>query len=380
MTMMMASEPGASPHRKSCRFTRTFFFFDSITDNDTNKFRSFTMRPMFKALLTLGLISGSVAANAQTESFTTPGSVIDFTVTQSGLYDINVMGGAGGLANSSSGASLGGSGADITGSIYLTAGTTLGIVVGDEGGAGTTYMTTSTSSTSDYAGGGGGGTFVYIIGAANPLLVAGGGGGGGYEETGKNASLTTVGFNGGGVSPGNGVGGTAGSGGAGGSYAGTTYGDDGGGGGGWLGNGTAGAAKSSGGGGSGAFLFTGGTGATSCLPTDYSCSGTSAGGFGGGGGGGYNGGGGGGGYSGGGGGSGKSGGTVFGGGGGSYIDPSVSLLSETVDSTGVGLVTLTDLTPVPLPASAWLMLCGAGGFGLFARKRRTAPSGEMDLS
>jgi hypothetical protein len=118
-------------------------------------------------------------------------------------------------------------------------------------------------------------------------------------------------------------------------------------------------------------MFSGGSGGTSCIATDYSCSGTSAGGFGGGGGGGYNGGGGGGGYSGGGGGSSASG-TVFGGGGASYIDGSVALLTETVDSTGVGSVSFTDLTPVPLPASAWLLLFGAGGLGLLARKQRVA--------
>ncbi len=30
-----------------------------------------------------------------------------------------------------------------------------------------------------------------------------------------------------------------------------------------------------------------------------------------------------------------------------------------------------DGTPVPLPASAWLMLCGVGGLGVMARRRRT---------
>ena len=33
---------------------------------------------------------------------------------------------------------------------------------------------------------------------------------------------------------------------------------------------------------------------------------------------------------------------------------------------------ITSLTPVPLPAAAWLLLCGLGGFGAFARKRRIA--------
>jgi hypothetical protein len=330
------------------------------------------MRPLSKALMTLmGITAGSLAAHAQSATFNVTGGVQDFTVTQSGLYDINVQGGAGGLANSKSGPSAGGSGDDITGEIYLTAGTTLGVIVGDQGGAGTTYMAKSTSSTSYYAAGGGGGSFVYIVGNANPLIVAGGGGGAGYGETGRDATGTTSGSNGGGTVPGAGVGGTNGNGGTGGSYFSSPYGDDGGGGGGWLSSGTAGTPKSSGGGGSGAFVFTGGAGGTSCVASDYSCTGTSAGGFGGGGGGGYNGGGGGGGYSGGGGGSGGSG-TVFGGGGGSYIDASVAELNEAVDSVGQGVVSFTDLTPVPLPASAWLLLFGAGGLGAFVRKQRRA--------
>jgi Lamin Tail Domain len=32
----------------------------------------------------------------------------------------------------------------------------------------------------------------------------------------------------------------------------------------------------------------------------------------------------------------------------------------------------TAVTPVPLPAAAWLMACGLGGFGAFARKKRAA--------
>lgn len=326
-----------------------------------------------KALLGCALLA-PLAANAQT--FTYSGTVQTYTVTQSGTYDIDVFGAAGGSANSGSGTSAGGFGAEVNGDVYLAAGTQLEIVAGGEGGLGVTYQTTSTSSTTYYAGGGGGGSFVYISenGNNNPLIIAGGGGGAGYGETGKNASLTTAGTNGGGTVPGAGIGGTSGAGGTGGSYAGTTYGDDGGGGGAWGGNGTAGALKSSGGGGSGAFTFTGGTGGSTCVGfNDYSCVGTSTGGFGGGGGGGYNGGGGGGGYSGGGGGSGKSGGTVFGGGGGTYVDPSVTLnYAVADDNTGNGYVTLTDLTPVPLPASIWLMLGGLGAFGFVARTRRAA--------
>jgi hypothetical protein len=37
-------------------------------------------------------------------------------------------------------------------------------------------------------------------------------------------------------------------------------------------------------------------------------------------------------------------------------------------------VTLTEVPAVPLPASAWLMLGGVGGLGLFARKKRTGQS------
>jgi hypothetical protein len=321
------------------------------------------------ALSTAVLISGPLAASAQTYDYS--GSIVTDTITQSGVYDISVFGGAGGAANSSSGLSAGGEGAELGGDVYLTAGTQLEISVGQAGQLGTTYMVKSTSSTSYYAGGGGGGSFVYVSGAANPLIVAGGGGGAGYGETGANASLTTSGTAGGGTVPGAGLGGTNGAGGSGGTYAGATYGDDGGGGGGWLGNGTAGALKSSGGGGLGAFVFTGGAGGTSCLPTDYSCSGSANGGFGGGGGGGYNGGGGGGGYSGGGGGSGSETGTIFGGGGGSYIDASVTNQSLALGNLTDGQVVISEVSAVPLPASAWLMLSALGGFGFMRRKRQS---------
>jgi hypothetical protein len=328
------------------------------------------MNPIAKAIVATGLIAGPLAASAQ-QTYNYTGSLVTDTITQSGIYEIDAQGGQGGLANSKAGSNAGGLGYEIDGDVYLAAGTVLDIVVGGQGGAGTTYMATSSSSTSYYAGGGGGGTFVFIQNAANPLLAAGGGGGGGYGETGVNASGTTSGTNGGGTSPGNGLGGTNGAGGTGGSYMGTTYGDDGGGGAGWVSDGTAGAPKSSGGGGlSLDGLFAGGAGGTSCLGTDYSCSGTSAGGYGGGGGGGYNGGGGGGGYSGGGGGSGKSGGTVFGGGGGSYVDPSVAVDFSAADVSGNGQVYVNFISAVPLPASAWMMLGGLGALGFAARKRR----------
>jgi hypothetical protein len=46
-------------------------------------------------------------------------------------------------------------------------------------------------------------------------------------------------------------------------------------------------------------------------------------------------------------------------------------LTDNINGTGVGNLdyTITSLTPVPLPASAWLMLSGAVGFGAMVRRR-----------
>ena len=237
-------------------------------------------------------------------------------------------------------ANSGGLGASVSGEVSLTQGTVLDIVVGEQGGTG---------STTD--GGGGGGSFVYVTAALQPLAVAGGGGGGDVSHirggAGQNSTSGQAGFD-----PSNpefgGSGGTGGFGGGGGTYI---RGGNGGGGGGWLGGGGQGLYAVPGYGGDGPVLFTGGSSVWG------------AGGFGGGGSAGEFGGGGGGGYSGGGGGGGS---TPYvegggGGGGGSYLDLS---LTDTLDTAGVnsgnGEVTITAVVPEP----GTLALLAAGALGL----------------
>jgi hypothetical protein len=129
-----------------------------------SKFRTITLAANFAALA--GLAMPATAA-----TFTTPGSAT-FTAPVTGLYDIvgwGAQGGAGAKASSSftSLPGLGGLGAEIGGDFLLTAGETLSIVVGGQGGNAIVGR-----------GGGGGGSFV--LGATNtPLVIAGGGGGGG---------------------------------------------------------------------------------------------------------------------------------------------------------------------------------------------------------
>ena len=235
-------------------------------------------------------------------TFNNTNSVVSYTVSYSGFYDIFSAGAQGGGAQSNS--SLGGHGASVDALIYLGAGTVLNLVVGGVGG------------TDLYGGGGGGGSFVYT--AAGVLLeAAGGGGGAGYaRDPGGTALATVYGQDGSGAAGGSaGHGGLAGQGGQGGQ---TSSGYNGGGGAGWLSAGSIGVGgtgvSSSGLGGASNPIFAGGSG----HPGSPVYGGD--GGFGGGGGGSYDGGGGGGGYSGGGGGAGNNGiGNNHGGGGGSYI-------------------------------------------------------------
>ena len=240
-------------------------------------------------------------------TFNATGAVQTYIVTTSGFYDILSLGAQGGSGGDI--AILGGKGAKVEGLIYLAAGSTLSVVVGDRGGNGDHSPT--------LGGGGGGGSFVGL--GANTLLeAAGGGGGNSYDNLiGSGGSIGTSGTSG--TGPNGGVGGIDGNGGGGGTYSTYTAGVNGGGGGGFLtngGNGTAGTSQGikniSGGGGQS--IVQGAVGGTPY--TDDLGSIAGAGGFGGGGGGGYNAGGGGGGFSGGGGGNGIALGLGFGGGGG----------------------------------------------------------------
>ena len=280
---------------------------------------------MLAVLGMLALLGGPVRAGS---IFNYTGTVQTFTVATTGVYDITAFGGQGGGS--------GGLGAEVSGSIPLTAGQVLQIIVGGQGATGTQGI-----------GGGGGGTFVYISGPPSPpLLVAGGGGGGGafanVGDSGQSGMSGTTGLFGG-------PGGTNGSGGGqGGSL------NNGGGGAGWLGNG--GSTGSDGQGGFGPPTFAGGSGGN----------GAGSGAFGGGGGGGNVGGsgGGGGGYSGGGGG----GAVVGGGGGGSFI--AASFTNTTALSgvnSGNGLVDIA--SAVPEPSTAILAALGAVALSAYGWSR-----------
>jgi hypothetical protein len=311
-----------------------------------------------KALLAgTSLIASIGAASATTINFT--GTIFDFTVPTSGLYDIVASGGQGGPGYHVSGAQ----GASAGGDVFLASGTMLQIVVGGMGGAGNGVNGVGAA----YGGGGGGGSFVFE--GSTLLLAAGGGGGAGGFVTGT--GLGQAGTSGqAGRGPNGGAGGTGGSGGSGGTYVrpSTTFGANGGGGGGWTGNGGSGGSGYSGGGGHGPATFAGGTG-TNIESNVFS----GAGAFGGGGGGGFNGGGGGGGFSGGGGGTGSSRSLSndSGGGGGSYVAPAFSNVALTAGvNSGNGFVDInTAVLPVPEPASAAILGVGGAAVGLIRRRR-----------
>ncbi|MBV8500139.1 MAG: PEP-CTERM sorting domain-containing protein [Paucibacter sp.] len=317
-----------------------------------------TLRAGKPLLLAISFVA--FCAHATPIVFDETGALQSFTVSTTGLYDISAMGAQGGSAGSTPIA--GGFGADLSGQIFLTAGTQLEIAVGAMGSTG--------SFTSLYGGGGGGGSFVYVFGASSPLLVAGGGGGSGYSgNPGGNAQTSSSGQAGSGSDAG--AGGTGGSGGQPGSR--DSY--DGAGGGGWSGNG---------GDASGTSQFRvarGGGGATGFAGGDGDCA-TSGpvqcanGGYGGGGGGGWQGGGGGGGYSGGGGGDGS--GSFAGGGGGSFMDAAFMNgfmgLASNGGNNGNGQVSIELVgdvggTPVPEPDSLWLVGLSLSAL-YFARRRQ----------
>jgi hypothetical protein len=255
-----------------------------------------------KAMLIVLFVGMTQAVNAQSVSpsltFSYTGAATTATINTTGKYQVTLKGAAGGATGGNGGrSSSGGFGATGIGTINLTAGTVLDIVIGGIGIYG-------------YGGGGsgGGGSFVAISNGPSPhlLFAAGGGGGGGWAysgtENGGDGLAST--FGGAGSATGSGAGGTGGAGGGSGSAS-----IAGGGGGGAVSNGTARAGAESGY--PGASLLNGSAGGNMF--------GGAVGSFGGGGGGGYDAGGGGGGYSGGGGGGGVRGvSSGGGGGGGSY--------------------------------------------------------------
>lgn len=242
--------------------------------------------------------AGKYLQSSPAVNFSYTGALQQYTVPTTGSYQVTVSGAQGG--GSGSGGS-GGLGATVSGTIWLSAGTVLNVVVGGQGG-----------SFFAAGGGGGGGSFVYVDGT-NTLLLAAGGGGGGVVSSGGPGVAGTAGSS---AVPG-GAGGVDGSGGSGGQAAGGS----GGGGAGWLSSGGNGGNLNSGSGGNTKPTFTGG-------------SGFGSGGYGGGGSGGGSGGGGGGGYSGGGGANGLS--QAGGGGGGSFVASSYSGMPVTNPTATAG--------------------------------------------
>jgi hypothetical protein len=149
-------------------------------------------------------------------TYTSSGTTQYITVGTTGTYDITAygaQGGTGGYNNQINTTKIGvggqaGLGAKIGGDFSLTAGDTLEIVVGGQGGHG--------DYTGGGSGGGGGGTFVFDLRGTvtTTLLIAGGGGGGGETVNFDNGDGTSTLNAGGAGVAGGGYGGT-GNGGAG---------------------------------------------------------------------------------------------------------------------------------------------------------------------
>jgi LPXTG-motif cell wall-anchored protein len=255
-------------------------------------------------------------------TFPYTGAVQDWVVPAGvTVIAIDIAGAQGGSSNS-----VGGLGAELVGTVAVTPGQTLHVLVGGRGGDGTRYGT---------GAGGGGGSFVYTA-ATTAGLVAAAGGGGGSASNGGAGNASTGPDGGDGEVSGAGLGGTGGGGGAG-SAAG--------GGGGLLGDG-GGIGSVTG----GSTLANGGAGGD---PGTFQPGG--AGGFGGGGAGGANNipgyaGGGGGGYSGG--GSGAFDGIAAGGGGGGGSLFAGTLANQSVGRTGDGSVTFRYPLPTTTTVSA----------------------------
>jgi hypothetical protein len=124
---------------------------------------------MKRLLLTSASLLALMAAapRASATTFTFNGMIVDFTVPDTGTYQIIAFGAQGGDGSTSNDTgAVGGKGAKIQGDFQLASGDHLKIVVGGAGQSGSYY------------GGGGGGSFVFVPNG-QPLVVAGGGGGAG---------------------------------------------------------------------------------------------------------------------------------------------------------------------------------------------------------
>ncbi len=126
------------------------------------------------------------------------GTIQNWTVPGTGIYQIEVWGAQGGSGTSYTG----GLGARMRGDFVLTTGTALKILVGHQGGSNSSYN----------GSGGGGGSFVTLA-DNTPLIIAGGGGGGGGNSSAANGQPGRTETSGGNGSTGTATGGTSGNGG-----------------------------------------------------------------------------------------------------------------------------------------------------------------------
>ena len=147
--------------------------------------------------------NGPLQANCDSEysSTTLDGSVEvssgiqSWTVLSNGTYTIKAVGAEGGIHGGGNGGFIGGKGASMQGEFSLISGQVIQIVVGQEGGSGST---SGVDQNENNAGGaGGGGTFVFYnnYGEENamPLIAAGGGGGAESDNNGVDAVTSTSG-------------------------------------------------------------------------------------------------------------------------------------------------------------------------------------------
>lgn len=263
---------------------------------------------------------------------------------------IEAFGASGGNAQGEGGAYSGGLGAAVTAEVPVTPGSTLDVVVGQEG----------ESPSGELEPGGGGGATAISVGGV-PLVVAGGGGGAGITEDGDNAQFGEDGSDGEGVY--GGAGGTNGNGGSASTYSDAV----GGAGGGWL---TAGETSSQSGSGGGGHALSGDAAGGAAGDSG------AAGGYGGGGGSAGVSGGGGGGYGGGGTGEDTDPGYDGGGGGGSFAAAdavqSYILLTGNQGAGGVSICVGPNSVPTAPWAALALLALGLLALGALALRRKTA--------
>jgi len=101
-------------------------------------------------------------------------------VQQSGVYEIDAFGGAGGQ-NINDPRDNGGNGAHIKGEFILTAGDVYNLVIGQLGGTATAY---ACCNPANGGGGGGGASFIWKDSDNTLLIAAGGGGASGNTQNG----------------------------------------------------------------------------------------------------------------------------------------------------------------------------------------------------